>query len=143
VQRKQLGRDGAERLGRIGVLSELSIGQRRMLASMADETVAAAGETLMQQGDPGYEVLMLEEGQADVVKDGRRINEMGPGDLIGELAVLGDGAVRTATVVATTEVRAIVLTAHFMRELRARMPDVGERIDREAAARRERDLDRS
>lgn len=139
MQRRRIGRDGAERLGQIGVLSELSIGQRRMLASMADETTAGAGETLMEQDEPGYEVLMLEQGRADVLRDGQRINEMGPGDLIGELAVLGDGSVRTASVVATTEVRAIVLTAHFMRELRERLPDVGERIDREAAARRDRD----
>jgi CRP-like cAMP-binding protein len=140
VDRRRLGRDGPERLGRIGVLSELSIGQRRMLASMADEASAAAGEMLMRQGEPGYEVLMLEQGTADVIQDGTRINEMGPGDMIGELAVLGDGVARTASVVATTDVRAIVLTAHFMRELRERLPDVGAEIDRAAAERRERDM---
>ena len=32
MQRKRLGRDGAERLGRIGILSDLSLGQRRELA---------------------------------------------------------------------------------------------------------------
>ena len=138
-----MGRDGAERLGAIAVLSELSLGQRRMLAGMADEATARAGETLMAQGEPGYEVLMLEEGRAEVVKDGARINEMGPGDLIGELAVLDDGAGRSASVIATTDVRAIVLTAHFMRELHERMPDVGERVDREAAERRARDAGRA
>jgi CRP/FNR family transcriptional regulator, cyclic AMP receptor protein len=137
-----MGRDGAERLGSIDVLSALSIGQRRMLADLADEATASAGETLMRQGEPGYDVLLLEEGRAEVVKDGARINEIGPGEMFGELAVLQDGVARTASVVATTDVRAIVLTAHFMRELRERLPDVGAQIDHAAAARRERDRQR-
>jgi CRP-like cAMP-binding protein len=140
MERRRLGRDGAERLGRIELLSDLSLGQRRMLAGMADEAVAASGETLMRQGEPGYEALMLEEGNADVMRDERVINVMGPGDLFGELAVLGDGVARTASVVASSDVRAIVLTAHFLRELHDRMPEVGAKIDRAAAEHRERDL---
>ncbi len=140
MRRKRLGSDGAERLGRIDVLSQLSIGQRRMLAGMADETTALPGEALVQEGEPGYEVLMIEEGRADVLQGGTPIATMGPGDLIGELAVLQDGGLRTASVVAATEVRAFVFTAHFMRELHDRMPAVGEQIDREAATRRERDM---
>jgi CRP-like cAMP-binding protein len=140
VQRTRLGRDGAERLAGIDVFSQLSLGQRRMLAEMADEAIADAGETLMLQGEPGYEALMLEEGTAEVVQDGRQINVIGPGEMFGELAVLDDGVARTASVIATTPVRAIVLTAHLMRELRARMPDVGAQIDRAAAEHRERDL---
>ena len=114
-----MGRDGAERLGLIDVLSELSIGQRRMLAGMTDEATAAAGETLMRQG--------------------RVINQMGPGDLFGELAVLEDGVPRTASVIATSDVHAVVLTAHFLRELRTQMPAVGAQIDGAATERRERD----
>jgi CRP-like cAMP-binding protein len=140
MDRRRLGRDGAERLGRIELLSDLSPGQRRMLASMADEAMATSGETLMRQGEPGYEALMLEEGSADVIRGGQVINVIGPGDLFGELAVLDDGVARTASVVASSDVRAIVLTAHFLRELRDRMPEVGAKIDRAAAEHREHDL---
>jgi CRP-like cAMP-binding protein len=140
MQRRQMRRDGAERLGKIDVLSHLSMGQRRMLSDMTDEATAESGETLMAQGEPGYEVLLLEEGTAEVVQDGRVINTIGPGEMFGELAVLGDGVPRTASVVATSDVRAVVLTAHFMHELRTRMPDVGEQIDRAAAEHRARDL---
>jgi len=139
MERRRIGRDGAERLGRIDALGGLSIGQRRMLAEVVDEMTAAAGETLIRQGDPGYEFIMLEEGSAEVLQDGERINLMGPGDFFGELSVLQDGAARSASVVATTDVRAIVLTARFMREMRERMPAVGEQIDRIAGERRERD----
>ena len=138
MQRKRLGRDGAERLGRIGILSDLSLGQRRELARAADEVTAEAGEIVMRQGEPGYEFMMLEEGHADVIQDGERVNMMGPGDCFGELAVLSDGDRRTASVIATSDLRAIVLTAHFMREMRDRLPSAGEHVDQLAATRRER-----
>ncbi|HEY2398512.1 MAG TPA: cyclic nucleotide-binding domain-containing protein, partial [Solirubrobacteraceae bacterium] len=67
------------------------MGQRRQLAGLADEVTARAGDVLLRQGDPGYEFMMLEEGQADVLRDGERINTMGPGDCFGELAILSDG----------------------------------------------------
>jgi CRP/FNR family cyclic AMP-dependent transcriptional regulator len=89
----------------------------------------------MREGDPGYEFVMLEQGNADVVQAGVRINTLGAGDCFGELAVLADGRPRSASVVATSDLCGIVLTAHFMRELRERMPSVGERIDRVAAER--------
>jgi len=93
----------------------------------------------MRQGDPGYEFMMLEEGHADVIQDGERINAMGPGDCFGELAVLSDGEGRSASVIATSDLRAIVLSGRFMREMRDHLPSAGERVDQVAAERRERD----
>jgi CRP-like cAMP-binding protein len=139
MQRSQLRTNGAERLGKIDVLGDLSIGRRRELARLADEVTAEAGEVIMTQGDPGYEFMMLEEGHADVIQDGERINAMGPGDCLGELAVLSDGRNRTASVVATSDLRAIVLTAHFMREMHDRLPSAAKLIDRVAAERAEHD----
>ncbi len=139
MQRSRVGDDGAERLAKIDALSELAIGQRRQLARLVDQVSAAAGETLVAQGEPGYEFLMLEEGTADVIQDGQVINTVGPGDFFGELAVLDSGVPRSASVVATSDLRVIVLTAHFMREMRERMPSVGANIDRVAVERRERD----
>jgi cAMP-dependent protein kinase regulator len=135
MHRKRLGRDGAERLGQIDILRDLQIGSRRQLADLADELTAEAGEVVMREGDPGYEFMMLEQGNADVIQGGVRINALGPGDCFGEIAVLSDGHPRSASVVATSDIRGIVLTAHFMRELRQRLPAVGERIDRVAAER--------
>ena len=139
MQRKRIGRDGAERLATIAGFGELSLAARRELARIADEVTADPGETLMTQGEPGFEFLMLEEGTAEVIMDGERINVLGPGDFFGELAVLNDGIPRTASVVASTQIRAIGLTAHFLREVRERMPSVGAEIDRVAAERIERD----
>jgi CRP-like cAMP-binding protein len=139
MERRQLGGDGAERLAAIAVLGEVATGRRRELARLADELTASAGETLMAEGEPGYEFMMLEQGSADVVQGGRKINVMGPGDCFGELAVLSDGIPRSASVIATTDVRAIVLTARFMRQFHDMVPAAGERIDEVAGERRQRD----
>ncbi len=115
------------------------MGRRRELARIADEMTVEAGETIVRQGHPGYEFIMIEDGEADVLQDGERINAMGPGDCFGELAVLADGTPRSATVVARSDLRAIVLSAHFMREIRDLLPPVGERIETVASERLQQD----
>ena len=139
MQRKSIGSDGAERLRAISLLSGLTAAECQMLARMVDEVVMEPGEELMHEGDFGYEAVFLEEGSANVVQDGVTINTVGPGDAVGELAVLDTGGTRTASVVATTPLRGLVLTSHFMHHVRQQMPALAEVIDREAAEHRERD----
>lgn len=110
-----------------------------MLGRLLDEVHADAGETLMEQGSQGYEFMMIEEGTAAVIRDGQQIASMGSGDFFGELSILSDGIPRTATVVARSPIRGLVFTAHFLRELHDRIPAVGQRIEREARERLERD----
>lgn len=106
-----------------------------MLARMLDEVRAPAGATLVSEGDYGYEFMIIEEGTVEVLRGGERIDDMRAGDFFGELAVLADGTRRNATIVATSDVRILTLTAHYMREVRERMPAVGEQIDRVIAQR--------
>jgi CRP-like cAMP-binding protein len=140
MQRRRVGRDGPGRLEKIPLFEGLFTGQRRMLADLVDEVLADEGEVLMAEGMQGLEVMMIEEGAAEVHQGGERINTMGPGDFFGELAVLGDGMPRTATVTALSPVRGLVFTAHFVREIRDRLPLVGERIEQAARERAERDM---
>jgi CRP/FNR family cyclic AMP-dependent transcriptional regulator len=143
MHRKRIGSDGASRLASIDLFAGLSRGQLLMLARVLDEVTATAGETIMSEGEPGYEVLIIEDGSAEVLKGGSRVGVMGPGDIFGELAVLEVGGARTASVVATSPLRAMLLTAHFIREVRAQLPALGERIERVAAERRLRDEQRA
>jgi CRP-like cAMP-binding protein len=139
MQRRRVGRDGAGRLQAIPLFEGLSVGQCRMLADLVDEIVVDPGEVLMYEGTQGLEMMMIESGTAEVVKGGERINTMQPGDFFGEIAVLGDGTPRTATVTALTPVQGLVFTAHFAREIHDRMPEVGARIERAARDRAARD----
>ena len=67
-----------------------------------------AGEALVEQGQEGRELFLILDGLVDVEVDGEEVAELGPGALIGELALLGEGK-RTASVYATTQARVVVV----------------------------------
>lgn len=67
----------------------------------------AAGAHLVEQGDWGASLFLLLDGVLQVVVDGEPLAEIGPGAVLGERAVLEKG-VRTATLVALTDVRVAV-----------------------------------
>ena len=99
---------------------------------MARELRVPAGMAIVDQWDVGREFYVIVEGKAQVFKDGTPIDEMGPGDYFGELAALEWGASfsypRLATVLATSEVRLLVLPGPFFNELVRDAPSVGNEI---------------
>jgi Cyclic nucleotide-binding domain len=77
------------------------------------------GATLVSQGEPGHELYLLFDGLLAVEIDGRTVAELGPGAVVGEVALLAGGR-RTATLRAVTPCRV------------AAVP--GDRVDRAALA---------
>jgi hypothetical protein len=69
-----------------------------------------AGDTLVEQGDPGDSLFLLLDGVLDVEVGGEKLAEVGPGALLGERAVLEGGA-RTATLRAVTPAKVAVAPA--------------------------------
>jgi len=67
-----------------------------------------AGEALIEQDQEGRELFLILDGIVDVEVDGEEVAELGPGALIGEMALLGEGK-RTASVYATTPTRVVVV----------------------------------
>jgi CRP/FNR family cyclic AMP-dependent transcriptional regulator len=109
------------------LLSRLSGKQLSDLASLVDEIDLPAGKELTTQGKAGHEFFVLVEGSADVLRNGAKVNTMRGGDFFGEIALLS-GAPRTATVTATTPVRALVLTRRDFRALLRNNPAIQERV---------------
>jgi hypothetical protein len=66
------------------------------------------GEALVEQGEEGRELFLILDGIVDVEVDGEEVAEIGPGALLGERALL-EGGLRTASLWATTQVRAVVV----------------------------------
>ncbi|HWQ16182.1 MAG TPA: cyclic nucleotide-binding domain-containing protein [Roseiflexaceae bacterium] len=69
------------------------------LFGTAEEQAFAAGSVIFRQGDPGAVMYVVLEGQVDVYREGRLLATLSPGEVLGELALLGQSA-RTATAVA-------------------------------------------
>ncbi len=66
------------------------------------------GETLVEQGAPGEELFLLFDGVLAVERDGETIAEVGPGAILGEMALL-EGGRRTATLRAVTACRVAIV----------------------------------
>lgn len=96
------GNDTDERLARIPLFAQLSKRELRSVAARMTEVRLEEGRLLTRQGEPGRDVMLILEGSADVLRDGTKVAELGPGDFFGELAVLS-GAPRTADVIATSD----------------------------------------
>jgi hypothetical protein len=112
------GRDSPVRATAVETALERELSQV-MLSSAPHWTRLRKGATLVSQGDPGHELYLLFDGLLAVEIDGVTVTELGPGAVVGELALL-DGGRRTATLRAVTPCRV------------AAVP--GDRIDRDALA---------
>lgn len=97
------------------------------IAQHADDLDVAEGTELARQGDFAYEFFVLVEGTAEVLRDGERIAELGPGDFLGEMGIIGR-VVRNATVVTTSPARVIVMTEQAFRSMARTNPEVAARI---------------
>jgi CRP-like cAMP-binding protein len=121
------------------LFAHLSKRQLEQIAQIADEIDLREGKEMTKQGARGREFFVLLDGSADVKKDGRRINRMGPGDFFGEIALVSDTP-RTATVTATSPVRALVITDRSFKRLMSDSPQIQERVLSALAARLAPDL---
>lgn len=113
-----------ELLRKVPLFSRCSKRELAEIATLADEVDLREGKELIRDGARGREFFVLLEGRADVIKNGKRINEMGPGEFFGEIALVAPSPVRTATVKATTPVRVLVVTAQNFRRLLEGSPEI-------------------
>lgn len=89
------------RLGGTGIGAEQLATLRRTLGDLRP-TVMKAGETVVNQGATGVHMFILLEGIAAISVNGATVEQVGPGETFGEVALLGATA-RAATVVAETD----------------------------------------
>jgi CRP-like cAMP-binding protein len=104
------------RLKAIPIFSHLSDEEAKRLAAFATETSVAEGQILMKKGDSSTELIAIEEGTADVIRDGKKLASLKEGDLIGEMGLL-EREPRNADVIATSPMRVMKLTHWEIRRM--------------------------
>ena len=82
--------------------------ETQRIASISTEIDMAAGKVLIHEREYGSEFFVLVEGTVDVTRGGELVATLGPGDYVGEIALL-ENTPRNATVTASSPVRALVL----------------------------------
>jgi len=116
-----------ELLKRVPLFERCSQRELARIAALADELTLPAERDLTSEGSGGYEFIVLVEGAADVVRKGRVVNELGPGDFVGEISLV-TGQPRTATVKTRGPSRILVLNASGFRALMREVPSIQDKV---------------
>jgi len=123
-----------ELIKKVPLFANCSKRELEEIAHIADEIDLNEGKEMTREGSRGREFFVLLEGEADVTKQGRSINKLGSGDFFGEIALVADSP-RTATVTATSPVRALVITDRSFRRLLEEQPEIQRKVLQELAER--------
>ena len=112
-----------EMLKRVPLFSRCSNKELGEIAQITDEIDLPEGRVLTKEGASGREFFVLIEGNADVRRKRRKVGTLGPGDFLGEIALVTKTP-RTATVKTTSPVRALVVSEQNFRRLLQQTPQV-------------------
>ncbi len=127
-------------LANASIFSLCSKRELKLVAKLAKRRSVPAGTTLMAEGDAGDTMIVVLAGGADVRKNGRKIAELGSGDVAGEMSLLGK-APRNATVVTRTEADLAIIGRREFFRLLEDAPGFSRKL-LEALASRVREMDR-
>ena len=105
-----------ENLRAVPLFAAMADDDLRKIATFANEDSAPEGATLVREGDFSNDMVAIESGTADVMRGGETVGSLGPGDVFGEIGVLGKEA-RTATIVATSPMRLVRLDSWNVKRL--------------------------
>jgi CRP/FNR family transcriptional regulator, cyclic AMP receptor protein len=87
----------------VPLFASMSERQLKVLNQAMKVVKFGPGQNLISEGEDDARFYLIVEGTAKVTVKGRKKRQIGPGDYIGEMAVV-DGGVRSATVTAETDV---------------------------------------
>lgn len=102
------GESVAERLGRLGILSDLTAAELCALAAELDERSFPEGHWVLRRGSPGTGLFIIVEGEAGVIVDDEERATLTVGSFFGEVSVLL-GEPPTAGIVTRTPLRCLVI----------------------------------
>ena len=125
----------ASQLKSIPLFADVPDEELEQIATFAQEVTVNEGRELVREGDSSYEFMAIEEGEAEVTRDGQHLADLGPGDFFGEMGLL-EKTLRNATVTAKTPMRLVTLTGWDLKRMERHIPEAIERVRTTLEARR-------
>jgi CRP-like cAMP-binding protein len=107
----------------VPLFEECSKSDLAKIARIADEVDVSEGKELIREGELARQFFILTDGQADVRRNGRKVNTLGPGDFFGEIGLITD-RLTSASVKTTTPARALVITRASFKSLMRDAPNI-------------------
>jgi CRP/FNR family transcriptional regulator, cyclic AMP receptor protein len=117
----------AERILSQPLFSSLSREEAEEFVAFCEARHVEKDSVVFSQGGLAVAFFVIESGEAEAILDGSSLRTMGPGDWFGEIAIV-EQSHRTATVVATSPLTVIAMTAFEFRRLEAEHPDIAATI---------------
>ncbi len=123
------------RLKSIPLFEDIEENELAQIATFAQEVSVEAGRNLVREGDFSYEFMVIEEGEAEVTREGQHVADLGPGDFFGEMGLL-ERTLRNATVTAKTPMLVVTLTGWDLKRMERSVPQAVERVRQTLESRR-------
>jgi CRP-like cAMP-binding protein len=115
-------------LKRIPLFSDAADDELKKVAVFAESKEVPAGTEVVTEGGFSTELLAIEDGTAEVTREGKKIAELKKGDIFGETGLLED-EMRNSTVIATSPLKLISMGHFELKRLKKAAPDVYARIE--------------
>lgn len=125
--KRSKGIDGIGRLRELSFFDGFTDDDLQRVAALAESVEADAGAVLMEQGRVGQDCYVIESGSAGVYVADEHVVTLGPGSIVGEMALV-DHRPRSATVVIESPSRLLAFDTKAFRQLLTEMPIVEERV---------------
>ena len=115
-------------LQRIPLFADASDEELKKVAAFAESKEVSEGTEVIAEGQFSRALLAIEDGTAEVTRDGEKVAELGPGDIFGEAGMLDDSQ-RNASVTATSPLKLISMGHFEVKRLKKDAPDVYAKIE--------------
>ena len=117
----------ASRLKSLPLFADVPDEELAQIAGFAQDVTVDQGRELVREGDFSYEFMAIEDGEAEVTRNGEHVADLGPGDFFGEMGLL-EKTLRNATVTAKTPMKLVTLTGWDMKRMERHIPEATERV---------------
>lgn len=119
--------ESADYLSGVSFFEGFTSDELSRVASLSGELTVGSGAVVIDQGDTGVDCYVIVEGSASVRIRDEEVASLSVGDMVGEMALI-DHRPRTASVVATSDMRLLRFNSRQFRQLLTEMPKAEERV---------------